>query len=97
MSDKICPSCKTVMPGNFTVCIRCATPLGKSISSGRRVVAALLVAGGLAGMIYCALFFGVGIETGNGGSVTNLDLMNQRTNGTIISAALFLAGIILDK
>jgi hypothetical protein len=50
---------------------------------------------GLAGAAYFLMFFDVSVSF-NGQRLDNLDLMNQRQNGVIVSMGLFVGGVLIS-
>lgn len=63
-------------------------------SSGLRILGALFLIGGLAVAAYFLLAFDTSVESGYG-RVTNLGLMNDRTNGIIVGIGLGIVGTIM--
>jgi hypothetical protein len=53
----------------------------------------MLTLGGITAALFFVFLFDVGVSTG-AGTIANMDLLNQRTNGVILSAAMALAGIV---
>ncbi|MBC8095742.1 MAG: hypothetical protein H7Y43_08010 [Akkermansiaceae bacterium] len=69
-------------------------PVGKPVSS-YGFTGGLLILIGIAGAFYFSTYFSVSAASVNGMPIANLDLLNQRQIGVMISLAAVIIGVVL--